>query len=88
MQKDPELGKRVKDIITSRKGNPEHPDYPWGEIQNGGARTIYLDYIWGRNESHSDAEFEIIEAGKKWWKKRPATQKAFVENCIRTMRTK
>ena len=88
LQTDPEFAELVKTIITSRGDDPKHPDYPWGEIRNGGARTIYLDYVWDRNKSHSDTEFALIEAGKRWWKKRPPKQRTFMEKCIQTVKEK
>ena len=88
LQTEPEFAELVETIITSRGDDPKHPDYPWGEIRNGGARTIYLDYVWDRNKSHSDTEFALIEAGKRWWNERPPKQKTFMEKCIQKVREK
>ena len=51
-------------------------------------RELYLDYVWDRNKAHSDTEFALIEAGKRWWKKRPPKQRTFMEKCIQTVREK
>ena len=69
----------VNDAMKVWDTDPKDPNYPCGEIENGGAVTIHIKYEWESNKKHPPIERTLKEAGRRWGKDRPPDQQEFIK---------
>ena len=88
LENDTAMQGLVNDAMKVWDTDPKDPNFPCGEVENGGAVTIYTKYEWESNKKHPPVERALKEAGRRWGKERPTDQQEFIKKCVRALQEK